>query len=270
MSEVQAISTLVEASAMRPSILTDARKVQHAFIPDGGGRYRREQLTPDREIVPQPQFIEQYVNVDQVSALVEYVNRFKVSETVIFADLAARGRITAAIDYHKAGSAGAGLVRHRATLNLVHSAEWMTWQSINGKMFDQKAFARMIDINSADISKPPAATLLEMVLDLEMHTQVSVARRLEGSGTSRGNSSVGRTTAGTVLPSTFTLLIPVFTGEPPVEVVASTKDEHDLEKNKISIGLELVRTRIIIEDELSRIAEEIAKATGVPVIMGSI
>jgi hypothetical protein len=46
----------------------------------------------------------------------------------------------------------------------------------------------------------------------------------------------------------------VFTGEAAVEVRAMTLDNIDGNTGKISLGLELVRTRIIIEAELARIA----------------
>jgi hypothetical protein len=183
-----------------------------------------------------PAFIDQLVNIDQSKSLIDYVSRFKTSDTVIFADVDEL-EVHAVIDYHAAGSAKHGSVEHRAVLCLAHSHEWETWNVISGGMYDQKAFARIIDANSDDIASPAAATLLE----------------------------TARTVDGTVLPAFFTLRIPVFTGEPKVNVKAMTKDSQDG-----NLGLELARTRCIIETEFSRIAHEIASATSVPVILGSL
>lgn len=187
-------------------------------------------------------FIDQLVNIDQSQSLIDYVNRFKTADTVIFADVDEL-EVHAVIDYHVAGSAKPGLVEHRAVLCLSHSHEWETWNAISGRMYDQKAFARMLDVNSDDIASPAAATLLETVMDLE--------------------------TATTVLPPFFTLTLPVFTGEPKVDVKAMMDSQHG-NMGKISIGLELVRTRITIETEVTRIAHGIAAATSVPVILGSV
>jgi uncharacterized protein YfdQ (DUF2303 family) len=269
MSEVEAISKMVTGAALVPSLLTDNWGRQHALVPVGNGGFRREEITPKGAIKIDPAFIDQIVNIDQTQSLVDYVNRFKTADTVIFADLEELA-IAAVIDYHKADSAGPGLGEHHAVLSLKHSVEWETWAGISGRMYDQKSFARMIDINSDDIAQPTGAQLLEMVMDVEMATTVSVARRLESSGSDRGSISANRNTTGTKLPPLFMLSIPVFTGEPKVDVRAMTRDSQDGNTGKVSLGLELVRTKIIIETELARIARGIAEATSVPVMLGSL
>lgn len=266
MSETEAIAKIVTGAALVPSILTDSRGIEHSFLPNG---FTRQQITPVNEVLPKPAFIDQAVNIDQAQSLIDYVNRFKTADTVVFADLEEM-EIAAIIDYHKASSAAPGLVEHAAVLKVTHSSEWDTWSKISGRMYEQKAFARMIDVNSDDITQPAAADLLEKVLDLEMATTVMVARKLESSGSSRGSGSVAKTTTGTVLPPFFVLSIPVFTGEPKVDIRAMTLDNQDGNTGKISLGLELVRTRLIMETELARIARNIASATSVPVMAGSL
>ena len=192
-----------------------------------------------------PAFIDQLVNIDQSQSLIDYVNRFKTDDTVIFADTD-EFEVHAVIDYHKASSVKPGPTEHHAIQTLSHSAKWEQWTSISGRMYDQKSFARMLDINSDDIAQSEAASLPKTMMDLEMAT------------------------AGTVLPLFFTLSIPVFTGEPKVDVKAIASGSQDYNTGKISLGLELVRTRIIIETELARIARAIADATSVPVILGSV
>jgi len=272
MSEVEAITKMVTGAGMKPSIVDDKWGRQHVLLPrfmNGGVGYDRQDITPKGAVKIDPAFIDQVVNLDQAQSLVDYVNRFKTPDTVILADLHEL-EIAAVIDYHKAESEAPGLAEHCAVLGLKYSAEWETWSAISGRMYDQKAFARLIDINSDDIVQPAGAALLEMVMDVEMATTVSVARKLESSGSDRGKTDASRVVSGTKLPPFFLLSIPVFTGEPTVEVRAMTKDSQDGNTGKVSLGLELVRTRIIVEMELARIARDIAADTSVPVMMGSL
>lgn len=160
-------------------------------------------------------FIDQLVTIDQSKSLIDYVNRFKTTDTVIFADTDEL-EIAAVIDYHKEASAEPGLAEHHAVLSLAHSAEWQEWSSISGRMYDQKTFARLLDINSDDIVEPKVS--------------------------------------GTEQPPFFMLSIPVFTGEPKVDVRAMTKVCED---GNTAVGLELVRTRMIVEAEIARIAQKI-------------
>jgi Uncharacterized conserved protein (DUF2303) len=190
-------------------------------------------------------FIDQIVNINESRSLVDYVDRFKTDDTVIFADTDEL-EVHAVVDYHKAKSAGPGLAEHRAVLSLSHSAEWSQWSSISGRMYDQKLFALMLEINSEDIAQSEAASLLKTVKDLEFAT------------------------VGAVLPLSITLNISVFAGEPKVGVKAMINGSLDCDTGKISLIIELVRARVIIEREFAPIANEIASATSVPVILGSL
>ena len=277
MSETNAISNLVTGAAAKPVLLDDKWGRQHILRPKlisaGSGsssiEYIRDDITPKGAVKIDPAFIDQNVNIDQAQSLIDYVNRFKTANTVILADVDDL-EVVAVIDYHSQGSTTPGLAEHHAILTLSYSAEWQEWQSIDGRMYDQKAFARLLDINSGDIMSPDSATLLETVMDMEMSTSIRVARRLEATGSARGDHSAERKTTGTVLPPFFLLEIPIFTGEPKVQVRAMTKDNQDGNTGKISLGLDLVRTRILVETELGRIARGIAEATEVPVMMGSL
>ncbi len=107
-------------------------------------------------------FIDQLVAIDQSKSLIDYVNLFKTADTVIFVDTDEL-EVHAVIDYHKKGSESPGLAEHHAVLSLAHSDEWEEWSRMDGRMYEQKAFARLLDINSDDIAQPEAASLLETV-----------------------------------------------------------------------------------------------------------
>src|ERR1700728_1821353 len=67
-----------------------------------------------------PKYIKQSVTIETADSLIDYVNRFKGTETVLMADISAN-RIVALIDYH--GKDNAAHVAHRAKLELPFSEE---------------------------------------------------------------------------------------------------------------------------------------------------
>jgi hypothetical protein len=105
---------MVTGAALIRSLLEDKWGRQHAFLPKAvpaanGVSYERQDITPKDAIKIDPAFIDQLVNIDQAASLVDYVNRFKTADTVIFAD---GDEIVAVIEYHKGQSAAPGLVEH--------------------------------------------------------------------------------------------------------------------------------------------------------------
>lgn len=255
------------------SILAAGSVISHDFA-DG-----REMLThppgyivkdvslPQNVKPPIPTYIKQSVDVQTKDSLVEYVERFKTDNTVIFADID-DNRIVAVIDYHTAKNEPA-ITSHRAVLDLKHSTAWDTWTGIEGQMYRQTDFAKFIEENSEDIASPTGATLLEMVLDLEKSKSIRVVRKMRTAGSDDGQSGSTVEVNGTELPSVFNLSIPVYFGEAPVPVRAFTRDALSQDKI-ITIGFKLARTEMIRQAEFLRISTEIAEATSVPMIAGSI
>lgn len=247
--------------------LPDGRTI--VFRPSGPGNAEVKDLTLDHQKEPpQPQFISAFPQIQTVASLIDYVNRFKTDNTMIFA-CSEEEIIKAVIDYHEEGSKKAGLVRHQAILNLTTSNEFDTWIDSDGSWMAQKSFARFLELNAEDILTPKGADLLEMVLDLEKSKTVTVQRKLRSSGSDDGSGGFASDASGTVLPASFKLSFPIFYGETnKVEILAYTKDR--LEDTKIEIGYELNRIDIIRQREFTRIAAEIATATGVPFVLGKI
>jgi hypothetical protein len=266
MSDASDIAALAAASLLTPQVITDVRGIQWLLSPSGQGAYAVKQLTPEFEIAPKPAFVSGGPQVATTQSLVDYVNRFKTDNTVIFADLD-RAKIVACIDYHSEGSKAAGLRKHHAVLQLTHSKEWKTWNGVDEVMMEQKKFARFLEEHKLDIMSPPGAALLEMVLDMEKGVQMRVARKMASAGSDRGQKGSEMMIDGTELPPVWLLNIPVYTGEPIVDVTAYARDEID--DGKLMVGFKLSKVETVIENELTRIAGEIAHATGVPVMLGT-
>lgn len=269
MTDTADISALALAAAANstPQIIKDARGIEWLLYPAGsGGFHPPKQLTPDAEIKPAPAFVSGGPQVATTQSLIDYVNRFKTDATVIFANLD-NAKIVACIDYHGAGSAEAGLRKHHAVLQLAHSKEWQTWTRVDEEMMEQKKFARFLEEHKLDIMSPPGASLLEMVLDMEKGVQMRVARKMASAGSDRGQKGSEMMIDGTELPPVWMLNIPVYTGEPIVDVTAYARDEID--DGKLMVGFKLSKIESVIENELTRIAAEIAADTKVPVMLGT-
>lgn len=266
MSEVSDTVSLVQKLMLpEPKIIKDARGVEWLLVPGTAG-YTFKQLTPESEIAPKPAFAAAAAEVDTTISLVNYVNRFKTDNTMIFANLAGH-KIVACIDYHAANNASPGLRQHTVTLDLGYSNEWKTWTGRNEKLLEQKLFARFVEENRLDIISPDGASLLEMVLDMEKGVVMRVGRRMASAGSDRGQSNSSLDIDGTELPPVWQLGIPVFTGEPNVSVTAYARDE--LNDGKLFVGFKLSKIENIVEAELSRIANKIATETSLPVVLGS-
>ena len=105
-----------------------------------------------------PKYIKQTVTIETADSLVDYVNRFKGEDTMLFAEISAN-RIVALIDYHGSSEAGsippgwpgAAHVAHRAKMELPFSEEWALWSRTSGRLMPQLEFARFIEENAADL-----------------------------------------------------------------------------------------------------------------------
>lgn len=266
MSEATDVVALAAAAQpLRLEIIKDGRGIEW-LITENNGSLNFKQLTPDSEVAPKPAFVSGGPQVATTRSLIDYVNRFKTDATVIFADLD-RAKIVACIDYHGAGSATAGLRKHHAVLQMQHSKEWKVWTGVNDALMEQKKFARFLEEHKLDILSPPGAQLLEMVLDMEKGVQMRVARKMVSAGSDRGSKDSQMQIDGTELPPVWTLQIPVYMGEPVVAVTAYARDEID--DGKLLVGFKLSKIENVVEEELTRIAAEIAGETKVPVMLGT-
>lgn len=262
-TETVARLAIQAAGAIESFSMPDGRQ----FIVHPPGFVHKDVSLPQNVKPPLPTYVKETVAVQTKDALVEYVERFKTDNTVIFADIE-DDRVVAVIDYHEPKGAAA-ITSHRAILDLPKAHQWSTWCGIEGAMMRQADFAKFIEENSEDISSPAGASLLEMVLDLEKSKHIRVVRKMRTAGSDDGVSGGQIEVNGTELPSVFNLAIPVYFGEAPVAVRAFTRDALSNDKI-ITIGFKLARTEMIRQAEFLRISTEIAEATGVPMIAGSI
>ena len=282
MSDVTDIQAIIAETALKPTmfILDDGRKL--AAIPDGqGGRFRLEQISiPNSAPVLMPKVVTQHVKVQTTGSLIDYTNRFKNDDSVLFADITSNS-IISIIDYHgeptanvkaavptppsQTASAAAvstdpapKLVLHRATLALPFSLEWQTWTMASGQLMSHVAFATFLEENAVDIKSPVGADLLELCRDLQVVQNVnfgSSVRMGDVTNIEYKKDSDAASKGSIALPQTIMLSIPVYFGEAPVAIQAFMR--RQIEDGKLRLGVQLSRAENVRQEEFHRIVDEV-------------
>ena len=117
---------------------------------------------------------------------------------VIFAStLSMPATFTCIFDYHAADGTP-DWADHRVTLTLQPSEEWVTWNSQDGKEFQQEAFSEFIEENQIDVKVPDGATMLEISQNLQATAGVNFSgkHRLQDGSTAFAYSEQIEATAG--------------------------------------------------------------------------
>jgi hypothetical protein len=191
----------------------------YVLIPDG---YNLKDTTDPQKL---PARIAAAVTVDDHQSLTDYTNRFKDPRTIIIGDYDA-GTITAHLDYHSANDAklSAQAATHTCTLRLRlrDSEEYTRWNIMQGDMHSQEAFALFIEENVTDVADPDHSVLIEICRDLEATTNAKFksGTRLENGDRTFVYKDETQVKNDMVVPSEIKLLIPLYLGEPPVEIIA--------------------------------------------------
>lgn len=267
-TEAEAISDLARKAATASTIKTgDGRE----FLIAPEGATIREISDEHSLQVTLPRYIKQGVTLQTQDSLVEYVNRFKTTETVLFADIA-QNTIVGLLDYHAADKAARAA--HRATLTLPFSEEWNLWNSVSGKLKGQLEFARFVEENAADIRAPDAAELLEAVRDLQAHRKVNFTKAVRTSSENESfeyqDETKATTKGGIELPTKFKLGLPVYFGEPDTEVFAFLRWAIDSEKGGLSLGIQLHRAEHVRQAVFKLIVEGVASRTSCTAVFGKL
>lgn len=215
-----------------------------------------------------PKYIKQTVTIETADSLVDYVNRFKVSDTMLFADISAN-RIVALVDYHAAEAAAH--VAHRAKMELPFSEEWALWTKITGKLMPQLEFARLIEENAADIRAPSAGELLDACRDLQVRRKVNFIKAVRTNSDNETFEYSEETNATSKkgdleLPTKFVLGLPVYFGSPETEIHAFLR--WRLEEGQLTLGIQLHRTEHVRQAVFKQIVIDVASRTDCPAVFG--
>ena len=263
MSEAESIAKLA-VKAEGAKILKTADGREFLVTAD---RAPQDVTEPNAVKTHTPDHIVQGVTLQTVDSLVDYANRFKTDDTVLFADIE-HNAIVAAIDYHAPGAAAH--VHHNAKLTLPFSVEWKTWTAINGRLMPQLEFARYLEENAADIAAPSGADLLEACRDLQAVRKVNFKKAVR-TATDHENfeysdETEARTSGGIELPTKFLLNIPVYFDDEYRAVYAFLR--WKLDDGSLHLGVQLHRPEHVRQAVFKQIVMHAAAGTARPSVFG--
>lgn len=122
--------------------------------------------------------------VDTKESFADLVNRHKIDDSVIFADMNwEKPSLTAVIDYHQNRSNGqAAFGQHRVHYPFPLSDEWLAWIAKNGAKLTQEEFAWFLEDRIPELSSPTE----EEVIQFERDFKTTVATPAQVVELSRG------------------------------------------------------------------------------------
>jgi uncharacterized protein YfdQ (DUF2303 family) len=266
-TEAQSIADLALKGAGAPIVIKTEAGREYLVTPEG---VQFTDVTEPYSVDPNlPHHIIQGVVLQTVDSLVDYANRFKVDDTVLFADMQS-SRISALIDYH--GHQTPDFVQHRAVMDLPHSEEWRLWTGQDGKLVDQLAFARFIEENGGDIEEPSGADVLDAMRDLQAHRKVNFVKAVRTSSDNENFEYTDETNlnqkGGLEIPTRFKLNIPVYFGEAPTGLYAYLR--WKLDDGHLHLGIRLSRPEFVRQAVFKQIVLDAAARTELPAMFGKL
>jgi len=136
----------------------------------------------------------------------------------------------------------------------------------------QLDFARFIEENAPDIKAPDAGTLLEAVRDLQARRNVSFVAAVRTASDNESfeyhDNTEARTKGDLELPTKFLLSLPVYFGDPPLELQAFLR--WRMTEGKLSLGIKLHRAEHVRQAAFQQIVVAVHEHTGVLPVYGAI
>lgn len=269
-NEAETVADLARKAAILQSYKSaDGR--EFLIVPTG---YDAKDVTDAHGLKPRtPAYISQRVEMQALDALIDYVNIYKTGNTLLFADIHANS-ITALIDYH-AKDGKAANVAHVATMKLPFAEEWVLWNKVDGQLVGQLEFARFLEENHPDVIAPNAGELIDAARDLHAARNIKFTKVVRTDSDNENFTAEDTTTLnskstgqGIELPREFTLSIPIYFGESPIEMKAHLR--WKVGDDGMKLGTKLWRPEHIRQAEFKRIVVSAAEKTSLSAMFGKI
>lgn len=228
-----------------------------------------------------PSRIRRRVTLLESDSFIEYVNRFKNDDSLIFANLTEQSAtLTAVLDYH--GPKDARYCDHIAFFSTIPTPEWKVWLEANRKAMGQVDFATWLEDNLSlfvkpeGIEAPSGAELLELIRTLHGHqnARFNTSLRLDNGAFSvayeedvsvRGTST--QRTDAIELPKEIVAGIKVFQGSVAYEVRARFKSR--ITERKLMLYFETINLPNIIRDAILGIVKQVGEKTSIIPLLGN-
>jgi len=274
-----------------PMVVGEGIEIPYAVVPKNADLVPLLHLKYPYGLPPRkPDHIKASVALGDAASFCRYVKLYQDETTRVFASPEQFG-FRAILDYHPAiqkqvgdGSpeaadlapapASANFTDHSATLTLKRSDQWNLWMAKNEKAIPQAEFAEFVEDNYRDIASPPPAVMLEVARDLKATIDVNFASKVTSKNGAVQLAYQEVVTAGVgpagnmEIPDTFSILIPVFYGEKPVQIEARLR--FRIANGKLTFIYKLYRPLELLADAFQLAAVKIGETLGTDVLLGSL
>lgn len=231
----------------------------------------------------------------ELSSFIAYIERFKDSDSVVFAaPNETQPKLVAVLDHHQIGAEGhPRFGEHRAEYCPPLSNEWAAWKSHEVSPMDQGAFAAFLEDRIGDVMLPPLnldnePTLRDFIalvggrfaapanlLELSRGLAVSVEEKVKNAvvlGTGEINvqwEQVHRDGGGQPLtvPNLFLLGIPVFRAGPVYRIPVRLR--YRISSGKLLWSYQMYRADKSFDHAFTEMCVMVKETAGVPVFIGT-
>lgn len=219
------------------------------------------------------------VRVEDIASFVQYYSKHADSDSEMYVNIEA-GTVTAVLNAHMStpgiavldedGSARWG--DHRLILTLAKTDAWKRWTSQDRQFLKQAEFADFIDDNRADIRKPTAAEMLELVQHFQTQKKVTFNSAIVLANGDRRLTFTEETEAGggargdLVVPSTLELGIAPFDDSEPYVVTARFR--YRIQGGALYMGVLLDNADDVLKDAVKTVVTRLQDELGITVMRG--
>lgn len=217
----------------------------------------------------------------ELESFIAHVNRFKVSNSVVYADVAAV-KLTAVFNYHGpsvdevvGGQAQWG--DHRSVYVCPLSREWKLWTDAATRPFSQVEFGEFIENHFVDIVSPTkdeSADIVSATKLLEVARTLTVLQRGEFSRSinpTTGESTLVNKTehdqASTKIPRAWLLGIPVFEAGELYRIECRMR--FAMVEGRPRFAFVLTQPETVLRDAFNAVRGQVLKECQLPVFAGS-
>lgn len=240
---------------------------QVRILPEGFDVHRLEPHRPTGKMV--------FTDPESVAS---YVNIYKGLDgrTIALCDRKA-GLIKVLLNWHEdtvteagpdqsaiAGKLVANHGDHHAIFRPLYDDRFAAWNNLHHSMMKQVSFAEFLEDRALDITEPDSAEILEVARDLEVHRNATFkgGQKLQSGSYSFQAVEENRASTKTSveIPSHFKLRVPVFTGQPAIEVMVALR--YRVTELGVCFKLVIHRRDEIIAEAFDGLRHEITHKTG--------
>jgi Uncharacterized conserved protein (DUF2303) len=230
---------------------------------------------PTEEAPKRPVATAKFFNAE---SLIQYVADHKIAQTAIYGNQDEQNFTCVFDDFHRVSAfpqapqvtahMQASFRGFRAHCSPRFSREFVIWKDKSAQEMKPAEFGNFLEANAPDVAEPDAATLMQIAYDFRVaqNGQIHSQQRMQDGSFNFQIAMENKQVGEASLPNKIKLSIPVFENTPKITIDAHLRFRA---KDGIFIWYELIRQEALIDSEFKKIWDQIANATGLPILRGS-